>query len=153
MAQIWLEQQTGKPVSPELLQHACGAPLRALDYAQGSFEALRQSMSPGLAALDDGTADLVQLAQAWADDQLNERLNWLDGWLAARIQREIVRTADPITRQPLHGTAQVLNISPMFQALDKLRELKAQLRRTALQRELALVTVLMLLQRSLLTRA
>lgn len=152
-AQAWLEQQTGKQLSPELLAYTCGAPLRALEYAQGRFEALRQSMSPGLQTLTEGGGDVTQLAQGWADEQLPERLTWLDGWVATRIQREILRTADPITRESLHSAAQVLNISAMFQALDKLRELKAQLRRTALQRELALETVLLMLQRALNTRA
>jgi len=150
-AQAWLAKHTDKPVGPELLSFVCGAPLRALDYAQGRFAALQQSMSPGLQALSEGGAELTQIAHGWADDQLPERLNWLDGWIASRIRREILRTADPVTREPLQGAAQVLNISAMFQTLDKVRELKAQLRRTALQRELALETVLLMLQRALST--
>lgn len=151
-AQFWLEQQTGKPLAPELLTDACGAPLRALEYAQGYFEVLRAAMLPGLQALSEAGGELTQVAQSWADEQLPERLNWLDGWVTARIRREILRTADPVTRESLQSAAQVLNISALFQALDKLRELKAQLRRTALQRELALETVLLLLQRALTAR-
>jgi DNA polymerase-3 subunit delta' len=150
--QAWLTQQTDKPISPELLTFACGAPLRALDYAQGRFAALQQSMSPAMQALLEGGAEVTQIAHGWADDQLPDRLSWLDGWIASRIRREILRTADPVTREPLQGAAQVLNISAMFQSLDKVRELKAQLRRTALQRELALETVLLMLQRALSTR-
>ncbi len=150
-AQVWLEQQTGKRLPAELLSYACGAPLKALEYAQGRFEALRQSMSPGVQALAEG-GDVTQIAQSWADDQLPDRLNWLDGWIGTRIQREILRNADPVTRESLQGAAQVLNISAMFQVLDKLRELKKLLRRTALQRELALEMVLLLLQRALNTR-
>ncbi len=150
-AQAWLQQQTGKTVTTDLLTYTCGAPLRALDYAQGKFEALRQSLAPGMQALSEGTGDVTQLAHSWADEHLTDRLNWLDGWISARLQREILRTADPVTRQPLQNPAQVLNISAMFQALDKLRELKAQLRRTALNRELALETVLLMMQRALKT--
>ncbi len=147
-AQQWLEQQTGKSLPAELLSHACGAPLKALEYAQGRFESLRQSMAPGVQALTEGGGDVTQIAQGWADEQLPERLDWLDGWIATRIRREILRIADPVTREPLQGAAQVLNISALFQTLDKVRELKRQLRRTALQRELALETVLLLLQRA-----
>lgn len=152
-AQAWLAGQTAKPVSRELLTFVCGAPLRALEYAQGRFEALQQSMSPGLQALTEGGGEITQIAHGWADDLLPDRLNWLDGWIASRIHREILRTADPVTRESLQGAAQVLNISAMFQALDKIRELKAQLRRTALQRELALETVLLMMQRGISTRA
>jgi hypothetical protein len=109
-------------------------------------------MSPGVQTLAEGVCDVTPIAQNWADEQLPERLNWLDGWIGARIQREILRIADPVTRESLQGAAQVLNISAMFQTLDKVRELKKQLRRTALQRELALETVLLMLQRALNTR-
>jgi DNA polymerase III subunit delta' len=151
-AQAWLEHQTGERLPAELLSYTCGAPLKALEYAQGRFESLRQSMSPGMQALAEGGGDITQIAQNWADKQLPDRLDWLDGWIGSRIQREILRNADPVTRESLQGAAQVLNISAMFQALDKLRELKKQLRRTALQRELALEMVLLLLQRALNTR-
>jgi DNA polymerase-3 subunit delta' len=151
-AQAWLTEQTDQPVSPELLAFTCGAPLRALDYAQGRFAALQQTMSPGMQALTEGGAEITQIAHGWADEQLPDRLSWLDGWIASRIRREILRTADPVTRESLQGAAQVLNISAMFQTLDKVRELKAQLRRTALQRELALETVLLMLQRALSAR-
>jgi DNA polymerase III subunit delta' len=151
-AQGWLTGQTGVPISADLLDYVCGAPLRALEYSGGRFEALRQAMSPGLAGLNEGGGDITQTAQDWADERLPERLNWLDGWLAARIRTEILRIADPVTRQSLQGAAQVLNISALFQALDKLRELKSQLRRTALQKELALETLLLMVQRALTVR-
>lgn len=147
-AQRWLTQQAGKAVPADLLDYVGGGPLSALDYAQGRYEALRQSMSPGVDELAEG-GDVARLAQGWADELLPERLRWLDGWVTGRIRKEIVRTADPVTRESLQGAAQVLNISAMFQALDRLRELKAQLRRTALQRELALETVLLMVQRAL----
>lgn len=152
MARQWLTA-TGADVSEELLDYASGAPLRAWQLAQANFEGLRQSMAPGLSALSEGGADLTQLAQGWADEQLPERLSWLDFWLSARLRREILRSADPVTREPLQGAAQVLNISAMFQALDRLRELKSILRRTALQKELALGMVLMYVHRALQPRA
>ena len=156
MAQNWLQQQTGKTVASDLLSFANGAPLRVLGYLQGSFESLQRAMTPDLAALMDN-GDVTQIAAQWADEQLPERLNWLDHWLTKRLRSEILGNDDRVTsntgRVALQNASQVLNISTLFQALDKLRELKAQLRRTALQKELAVESVLLIVQRALQTRA
>jgi hypothetical protein len=101
------------------------------------------------------SADVTQIAQEWADEQLPERLDWLDFWLSRRIRHEIAGNDDPVTsnvnRPSLQSGLQVLNISALFQALDRVRELKARLRRTALQKELAIESVLLVLQRALST--
>jgi DNA polymerase-3 subunit delta' len=156
LAQAWLNQQIGKIAPVELLEFAGGAPLKAMAYLQGSFETLQRSMTPALAALGSGTVDVTQLAQEWLDEYLPDRLNWLDYWLMRLLRQEILRSEDKVTpdmgRVPLQSAAQVLNISALFQSLDKLRELKAQLRRTALQKELALESVLLILQRALSLR-
>ncbi len=152
VAQNWLQQQIGKVVASELLSYANHAPLRVIRYLQGSYESMQRTMSPALTSLTAAT-DVTQLAQEWADEQLNERLNWLDYWLTRRIRHEILGNDDPVThnvRQPsLQTRPQVLNISALFQALDRLRELKARLRRTALQKELAVESILLILQRAL----
>ncbi|MES1195716.1 MAG: DNA polymerase III subunit delta' [Steroidobacter sp.] len=152
MAQNWLQQQIGKTVAKDLLSFANHAPLRVMGYLQGSFESVQRAMGPALSSLTP-VADVTQLAQEWADDQLNERLNWLDYWLTQRIRHEILGNDDPVTlnvrQASLQSGGQVLNISALFQALDKLRELKARLRRTALQKELAVESVLLVLQRAL----
>ena len=152
-AQNWLQQHAGKAVSGEIIGFANRAPLRIMGYLQGSFEALQREMNPVLSSLTQG--DVTQIAQNWADEQLNERLNWLDYWLTRRIRSEILGNDDLVTlnvnEASLQGASQVLNISLLFQALDKLRELKARLRRTALQKELAIESVLMMIQRALST--
>ncbi len=154
VAQNWLQQQTGKTVPSDLLHFANCAPLQVINYLQGSFDSMQRTMTPALTALSSAT-DVTQIAQDWNDDQLNERLNWLDYWLTRRIRNEILGNDDPITlnlpNTSLHGGSQVLNISLMYQALDRLRELKARLRRTALQKELAVESVLLVLQRALST--
>lgn len=151
-AQNWLQQQAGKTVSTDLLAFANRAPLRVLDCLQGSVESLQREMNPALASLGSGT-DVTQIAQAWTDERMNERLNWLDHWLTGRIRHEILGNDDPVTsnvsRASLQSARQVLNISALFLALDRLRELKARLRRTALQKELAMESVLLVLQRAL----
>jgi len=152
-AQNWLQQQIGKTVPADLLAFANHAPLRVLSYLQGSFESMQRSMTPALSSLS--TADVTQVAHDWADEHLPERLDWLDHWLSRRIRHEIAGNDDPVTsnvsRTSLHGGSQVLNISALFQALDRVRELKARLRRTALQKELAIESVLLVLQRALST--
>jgi len=152
VAQNWLQQQIGKTVSSDLLTFANHAPLKVLSYLQGSFESMQRSMSPLLTSFT-ATTDVTQIAAEWADERLNDRLNWLDHWLTRRIRHEILGNDDPVTfnvrQTSLHGGAQVLNITALFQALDKLRELKARLRRTALQKELAIEGVLLVIQRAL----
>lgn len=151
VAQNWLQTQIGKTVPADILGFANQAPLRVLQLAQGSFDGMQKAMTPALNSLS--SADVTQLASDWADEHLGDRLNWLDYWLTQRIRHEIYGNDDPVTLNvrsaSLHGAAQVLNISVLFQALDKLRELKARLRRTALQKELAVESVLLILQRAL----
>lgn len=154
VAQNWLQQNTGKAVSSDLLGFAKHAPLQVLACLQGSFESLQREMNPALTTLNLAT-DVTQLAQAWADERINERLNWLDYWLTRRIRHEILGNDDPVTSNvsgtSLQSATQVLNISALFHALDKLREIKARLRRTALQKELAMESVLLVVQRALST--
>lgn len=156
-AQAWLQVQVGKPVSAELLELAGGTPLRALGYLQQGIEPLHRDMSAALSALGSGGVDVTQLAHEWADEHLAERLHWLDYWLMRTLRREILRNDDSITPElgpaSRQSSGQVLNISALYQTLDKLRELKAQLRRTALQKELALETIFLMAQRALGARA
>jgi hypothetical protein len=153
VAQNWLQQQIGKTVPADLLAFANHAPLRVLHCLQGSFDSMQKSMAPALSSLS--SADVTQIAQEWADEHLPERLDWLDFWLSRRIRHEIAGNDDPVTsnvnRPSLQSGSQVLNISALFQALDRVRELKARLRRTALQKELAIESVLLVLQRALST--
>lgn len=153
VAQNWLQQQIGKTVPADLLAFANHAPLRVLHCLQGSFDSMQKSMAPALSSLS--LADVTQIAQEWADEHLPERLDWLDFWLSRRIRHEIAGNDDPVTsnvnRPSLQSGSQVLNISALFQALDRVRELKVRLRRTALQKELAIESVLLVLQRALST--
>ncbi len=149
----WIEQQFGKSVSNELLGYAGNAPLRALEIAQGSYENLRQSMILGLESITKGSTDIAQVAQAWADDHVQERLRWLEYWLSGAIRQKILRTVDSFT--PVIDAETILgaNLSAMFRALDKIREVTEQLRRTSLQRELVLMSLLMRIQQSMQAKA
>jgi DNA polymerase-3 subunit delta' len=141
-ALAWLSKASSKSVSPQTLALARGAPLRALAYAEQDIEALYKEADGDLSALFAGRADVTQIAKRWVDEQLPERLLCLDYWLEQRLRTSIVGTADRFTGNVLPTGGKTLNISRMFACADRLRELRAQLDRVALQRELAVESLL-----------
>jgi DNA polymerase-3 subunit delta' len=156
-AAAWLQQETGKTVSPALMEFAGGAPLRALEYADGRFDSLNQHMQKCLRDLLTGDADVTQVAAEWEKDALIDRLVWLDLWLSAVARVAIAGTDERVTFPggPAHlpSLPRTLNISvqsyDMYSMIDRVRALKAQLARTALQRELAVESLLIGLLESL----
>jgi DNA polymerase-3 subunit delta' len=155
-ALAWLQERSGAPVTPQLLEFAGGAPLRALEANEGgAFDELDKRMTLGLAALLKGDADVTQVAGEWAakDIPLGDRLTWLDLWLTSQARAAIAGTADLVTfpTRPAHlpSLPRTLNISAVYSMVDRLRELKAQLARTALQRELAIESWLVALLETL----
>lgn len=153
-AQAWLEARTSTAVDPQVIEFAGGAPLQALQYAKGKFQALDEEMRKGLAALLARQADVTQVASEWADETLVDRLTWLDLWLTSTARAALGGNADLITfpRVPVHlpSPAHALNISGVYSMVDRARALKAQLGRTALQRELAVESWLIALLETLM---
>ncbi|HEX2494647.1 MAG TPA: DNA polymerase III subunit delta' [Steroidobacter sp.] len=137
----WLQHASGGAVEPALLEFAGGAPLLALEYAGGKFNALNDNMQKGLRDLLTGRADVTQVAAEWEKDALADRLVWLDLWLSALARAALTGNADLITfpggQTHLPSPPHTLNISDVYSLVDRARALKAQLARTALQRELA----------------
>lgn len=137
----WLRVQSGTAIEPALLEFAGGAPLRALDYADGRFGALNEHMQKSLGDLLAGRADVTQVAAEWEKDALVDRLTWLDLWLSSAARGAVAGTAELITfpggSAHLPSLPRTLNISGVYSMVDRARALKAQLARTALQRELA----------------
>ncbi|MBM0105581.1 DNA polymerase III subunit delta' [Steroidobacter sp. S1-65] len=152
-AMAWLQQLSGKTVSPALLTFSGGAPLRALAYADGQFEALNQHMLKSLRDLLSGEADVTQVAAEWEKDALIDRLVWLDLWLSSLARAAIAGTDERVTFPggPAHlpSPSRPLNISALYSMVDRTRALKAQLARTALQRELAVESWLIALLEAL----
>ncbi|MDY6948867.1 MAG: DNA polymerase III subunit delta' [Pseudomonadota bacterium] len=152
-AMAWLQQESGKTVSPALLEFSGGAPLRALEYADGRFDALNQHMLKSLRDLLSGDADVTQVAAEWEKDALLDRLVWLDLWLATLARAGIGGTDERVTFPggPVHlpSPSRPLNISALYSMVDRTRALKAQLARTALQRELAVESWLIALLEAL----
>ena len=143
-ALAWVRQQSGQDVDVDVLTFAGHAPLKALEYAAGGFDELNEKMTKALGALLNQRADVTQVAAEWADDRLPERLSWLDLWLQSVARSAVAGTAELITFPtrpvPLPSSAQALNISGVYSLVDRARALKAQLVRTALQRELAVAS-------------
>ena len=137
----WLRSETGRDVQPGLLEFAGGAPLRALAYADGRFDALDEQMQKSLAGLLAGRVDVTQVATEWEKEGLADRLTWLDLWLSSAARAALAGTAEPVTfpagNAHLPSLPRTLNISSVYNMVDRARALKAQLTRTALQRELA----------------
>lgn len=141
----WLQEETGKPVQPGLLEFAGGAPLRALEFADDRFAAIDAEMQRGVTQLLSGQSDVTQVASEWAKEALIERLTWLDLWLMSAARGALVGnlagTAEQVTfparSAHLPSLSRALNITGLYSMIDRARLLKAQLARTALQRELA----------------
>ena len=137
----WLRDKSGHTIEPALLDFAGDAPLRALAYADGRFDALNEHMQKSLGALLAGQADVTQIAAEWEKDALIDRLTWLDLWLSSLARAALAGTADLVTfpgrSTHLPSPSRPLNISGVYSMVDRARTLKMQLARTALQRELA----------------
>ena len=141
-------------MSPALLEFSGGAPLRALEYADGRFEALNQHMQKSLRDLLSGDADVTQVAAEWEKDAL-ARPAGVAGSVAdvAGARAAIAGTDERVTFPggPAHlpSLPRPLNISALYSMVDRTRALKAQLARTALQRELAVESWLIALLEAL----
>ena len=98
-------------------------------------------MRRAIAQLLSGQSDVTQVASEWAKEALNDRLTWLDLWLASAARGDLTGTAEHITfpERSAHLPSQprTLNITGLYGLIDRARQLKAQLARTALQKELA----------------
>lgn len=136
--------ESGQAAPRDLLEFVGGTPLRALEQGGGAFTALNDHMVKTLEGLFSGRADVTQIAAEWADERLNDRLNWVDLWLQSLARGAVAGSADLITfpsRPPhLPSSSRTLNISGVYSLVDRARALKAQLARTALQRELAVAS-------------
>lgn len=151
-ALAWLAANAEAPVPTEILRFAHGAPLRALDLAKGRYSTLSGEVRTGLEALFAGKADVTQIAKHWNDDDLIDRLLCVDHWIEQKIRLAVGQTADLVTGTVLPSGAPTLNISRMFVCLDRVRELRAVLARTALNKELAVEAILLAMLETFVAR-
>jgi DNA polymerase III subunit delta' len=148
----WLQSVHPDAANTCLLEFCGGAPLRAAESAE-RFATLDADMQRTLAQLLAGDTDVTQVAAGWGKDGLPERLTWLDLWLSSAARAAITGNADLITfparSAHLPSLPRTLNISSIYSMVDRVRALKAQLARTALQRELAVESWLIALMQLL----
>ncbi|HEY6641917.1 DNA polymerase III subunit delta' [Povalibacter sp.] len=146
----WLQTETGAAADPALIEFTGNAPLRAREFADGRFSSLDSDMQGALGALVAGRVDVTHVAAEWTKKnelpELPNRLTWLDLWLTSVARMGIGGTADlftfPARSAHLPSLPATLNISAIYGVVDQIRALKAQLARTALQRELAMESLL-----------
>lgn len=146
----WLRGEAGTDAPPQLIEFTGNAPLRALEFAR-RFSSLNSDMQEGLGALISGRVDVTRVAGEWTKKNelpdLPNRLTWLDLWLTSIARRAIGGTDDlftfPSGSAHLPSPPVQLNITALYGVVDEVRALKAQLTRTALQRELAIESLLL----------
>lgn len=146
----WLQQEAGSAADRALIEFTGNAPLRAVEFAGERFSSLDSDMQGALGALLSGRADVTHVAAEWTRKnelpELPNRLTWLDLWLTSVARMGIGGTADlftfPARSTHLPSLPATLNISAIYGVVDQVRLLKAQLARTALQKELALESLL-----------
>ena len=141
-ARVAARRKRAKASSRALLEFAGGAPLRALEYADGRFDALDEHMQKSLGSLLSGRADVTQVAAEWAEGCVGGSTDLARPVAHSRSRAAaLAGNADLVTFPggPAHlpSLPRTLNISGVYSMVDRARALKAQLARTALQRELA----------------
>ncbi|HSN73139.1 MAG TPA: DNA polymerase III subunit delta' [Steroidobacteraceae bacterium] len=153
VALAWLREHVGSDVDPVILEFAGGAPVAARALAEGAFADLDERMRRGLSELIAGRIDVSVLASEWAARDLEARLKWLEFWCSREIRTQMCGTAEQVTLagsvQPLPSRGPALNISSLYGLFDAIRELRLVLSRTALQKELAIESLLIRLLRSI----
>lgn len=92
----WLRGQTGFEDPATLLRLAHGAPLRALDLADGDQLTRRNQAFDGFCAVARGDRDPVAEATAWNKLEPAIVLEWLSGWIS-----DLMRLATGHTRPRL----------------------------------------------------
>jgi DNA polymerase III subunit delta' len=156
VAQSWLERSglaQSTLVSTDVFELARGAPLKALEYAKSDAGSDLQDVADGLAAYLAGRVDVTQVAKRWANEGLPQRLMCLEYCLERLVRSTLLGIDDRFTRDILPSGTGQLNIKRIFECIDTLRELRARLDRVALQRELALESLLITLSNVLRLQA
>jgi DNA polymerase-3 subunit delta' len=119
----WLQTRLESP-SARLLELAGGAPLLALELAP-HFAELETQMSTLVADFLSGRRDVTTTAGDMLGEGLPVRLTWLEVWLRAVARARLVPGATPVTLPGdarLQRVAAEVNITAVFEVVDRLRE-------------------------------
>lgn len=135
-ALAWLASRKPLQHWPTLLEHAAGAPLRAVELEAAGYLELDQDMRGAVERLASRSLDIQSTAERWHKRDLDLRLAWLDTWIARRVRQGLA----PAAHLPPAG--EIRNISGLFALLDRVRAFKLELD-TPLNKQLATEELLM----------
>jgi DNA polymerase-3 subunit delta' len=135
-ALAWLTARKSLQQWPTLLEHAAGAPVRALELESAGFLELDQDMRNAVERLAARSLDIQSTAERWQKADLELRLAWLDTWIGRRVRQGLA----PAAHLPPAG--EIRNISGLFALLDRIRAFKLELD-TSLNKQLATEELLM----------
>lgn len=119
----------------DLLQMAAGAPLRALQLANGEELALRAQLLEQLQGLERDEYGPVRLAQGWLEHGCDTILTWLYRVLADMLKLKLVpqvsQLHNPQHRQQLQALAEQVDLYLIQALLQRVQERRGQLSRQA----------------------
>jgi DNA polymerase-3 subunit delta' len=123
-ALAWLKPQVNDPHDPQLLLSLSGgAPMKALNYAQGNHIETRQRVFQNYCQVVSGQVDPVNIAELWyKNHDIFELCLWLISWHRDMIRLKMVNDPPYLVNQDLQGILrQLANGIPMetlFKRLD-----------------------------------
>lgn len=132
----WLAVKKPAPAWQEILHHAAGEPLRAVDLEATGFAELDRDMRGALERLQSRSLDIPGTADRWSKQALDRRLMWLDVWLTRSIRQAFATAA------PLPSPAGRRNIRALYGLLDRVRAFRLELD-TSLNAQLATEVLLL----------
>jgi DNA polymerase-3 subunit delta' len=135
-ALTWLQQQgIDRAAAATALAASAGNPGLALAWARGGRLAMRDEVAAQLRALQQGKANAVEIANAWAKAEPDARL-----WFAAMLVQDEASALARRSRGPLAltGDADLTKLSAWFDLANRTRDLL----RGPLRAELALLELL-----------
>ncbi len=124
----WLEQEADTSSQGldhkdlvQLLNLAGGAPLRALQMFESNAHEVGRSMQEQLGAVLKGTVAISEIAEVWADERAQARMEWLQNWLSRIIRHQALNFAEPEERM-FDYLARKASPESLFDLLDCLRQ-------------------------------
>lgn len=121
-ARRWLHTQAPEADADLLLALADGAPLAALELAQGDALQRRSALLDDLFALTTGQTDPVAVAERWHRDSLPQLLGWLTRAVMDLIRLKSAprppRLSNPDCQKRLQALAERVDLSVLYRRLD-----------------------------------
>lgn len=123
----WLEQEGGvRADAGRLLDLADGAPLKALEFSETDYLALRHQLMDDLAALRGPQADPLACAARWKGLGAARCLVWLETWVGDMLRQAMAAGTDLRThadvRERLQAPEKALDLKQLFDFLERLAE-------------------------------